>query len=472
MKAPILAITIANEIGVLFIKLKYLLSYVYLGNSRCYNLKEGGGDRMVEKKTHQEKTSAGDKLIGFEYQYYYFLLQILCLESDETIGLEIKDDVHIDYSNGEQVLMQLKHSVQQNASGDIINLRESDTDLWKTIYNWVKTINDIEEGRIDEAAQLNFINRTSFVLVSNKSHNIKNQFILHLENYKKGDCDFQEFKVYLDNKLSELAPAKKSDEVSQVYLYVQELLKQSEKWLEAFFGKLSLLLNEDDLIERIKIKIKEKFIPEERIEAVFSSLDSNIRRDNYISIKSHERLEYSFKELHSRYTKCFNEGRNKKPTIVKTTPTLPEDLENQIFIKQLEDIGIIDKRDSDYIDEVVSLTITKLLTRNNLERWNQEGIIMGTDIEKFEHDSIYIWRRVYKSTYASVKKQLRDEPNSVSDAELNKLANHCLNEVLSKELTIDEYELDLELSNGQYYLLSDRPKIGWKIDWQRVYSDE
>lgn len=102
---------------------------------------------MANLKTHQETTAAEDKSIGFEYQYYYFLYLILGLETGETIGLEIKDDIHIDFQNGNQTLLQLKHSIQTDANGKIINLRESDSDLWKTIYNWIKVINDkVEEN--------------------------------------------------------------------------------------------------------------------------------------------------------------------------------------------------------------------------------------------------------------------------------------------------------------------------------------
>ena len=54
-------------------------------------------------------TRADDKILGFEYQFYYFLLKVLKIDSDETVGFEVKDDVHIE-DNKTLSLIQLKHT--------------------------------------------------------------------------------------------------------------------------------------------------------------------------------------------------------------------------------------------------------------------------------------------------------------------------------------------------------------------------
>ena len=38
-------------------------------------------------------TRADDKILGFEYQFYYFLLEVLKLKDNEIVGFEVKDDV-------------------------------------------------------------------------------------------------------------------------------------------------------------------------------------------------------------------------------------------------------------------------------------------------------------------------------------------------------------------------------------------
>ncbi|MGE9754950.1 ABC-three component system protein [Bacillus inaquosorum] len=432
---------------------------------------------MTNVKSHQEATAAEDKSIGFDYQYYYFLYLILGLGTGESIGLEVKDDIHIDFPDNKQTLLQLKHSVQTNAQGEIINLRESDTDLWKTIYNWVKVINDKTEGREKLDSRIEFIKRTDFILITNKAYNTKNQFLVNLENLKEGKMDTKEFKDYFkkkyDLKLTKKVAKESSEKKGEdkLLLYIKEFLDQEDQWLEEFLKKLSFSLNEDDLIERIKLRIKGKFIPENKIEDVFNSLDSNIRRDNYIAIKKGERIEYSFDNLHERYTRCFLLGRTDRRIIRRDKPSIEEIPEEQLFIKQLEDIGIISKEDDDYQDQVIQRTIAKLITFNNLEKWKQEGELTSTEQESFDRESIYEWRVVFDRTYRRVKRKFREDP-IVDEKELIDLANDCLDDVLSKKLNIQETQLDLEMSNGQYYLLSDKPLVGWRYDWGKRYKNE
>ncbi|WP_121664501.1 hypothetical protein [Metabacillus litoralis] len=432
---------------------------------------------MTKVKSHQDITAAEDKSIGFEYQYYYFLYLILGLESGESIGLEIKDDIHIDYQDGTQTLMQLKHSIQTNAQDEIINLRESDVDLWKTIYNWIKVINDTAEKRKDLNSQLEFIKKTNFILISNKADNTINNFLVNHRKFKDGVFSIEEFKEYLKEKYSagiKKQEDKKDDEKGEnkVLLYIKELLNQNDEWLSVFLEKLSFSLNEDDLFGRIRLRIKAKFVPEDNIDDVFNSLDSNIRRDNYITIKQRGRIEYSFDDLYEKYTRCFLLGKTNKKVVRRDKPIIEGNPEEQLFIKQLEDIGVISEEDDDYKDQVIKRTIAKLLTFNNLEQWKQEGEIMSLEKDRFDEESIYEWEVIFNSTYSKLKRKLRLKGTHVDENELIDLANLCLDEILSKKLNIDETQLDLEMSNGQFYLLSDKPLIGWRYDWGKRYKNE
>ena len=113
----------------------------------CKNI---GGNVMKEMSSFQENVSADKTSIGFEYQFYYFIYKILGLKQGDKLGYEVKDDVHLELSNGEYILMQLKHSMKEKSDGSISNLTTKDIDLWKTIYNWINMINEIDEGKYNE----------------------------------------------------------------------------------------------------------------------------------------------------------------------------------------------------------------------------------------------------------------------------------------------------------------------------------
>jgi hypothetical protein len=43
---------------------------------------------------HQDKVSAGEIGIAFDFQFYYFLYRLLQMGKGESVGFEILDDVH------------------------------------------------------------------------------------------------------------------------------------------------------------------------------------------------------------------------------------------------------------------------------------------------------------------------------------------------------------------------------------------
>ena len=124
---------------------------------------------MATGKSFTEKTAAPGASAGFEYQYYYFLYRLLNLKKGQSVGLEIKDDVHTDLQNDVQLLFQLKHTIQKQANNSPIALSELDSDLWKTLHNWASVIVDPVDKRALEQDQIDFVKRTEFHLVTNKS---------------------------------------------------------------------------------------------------------------------------------------------------------------------------------------------------------------------------------------------------------------------------------------------------------------
>lgn len=69
----------------------------------------------MSKKPHTETTNADKTALGFDFQYYFFILKLLHLKPGESIGLEVIDDVHTTtLDNDCQIYYQVKHTIHEN----------------------------------------------------------------------------------------------------------------------------------------------------------------------------------------------------------------------------------------------------------------------------------------------------------------------------------------------------------------------
>jgi hypothetical protein len=408
-------------------------------------------------------TSAETKSIGFDYQYYYFLLNLLKLRAGQTVGLEVKDDVHIELPNGMLVLVQLKHSIQTNSNGSIQNLTERDFDLWKTLCNWINVIQDRVEGRNTSAKQLEFLKNTKFVLVSNKSHSNRNKFFTYLANLNGKTISIIDFKEYLKSLI-----VTTEDSLSNKPLlgYMQSLYDLSDKILVEFISKLEFNLDEDNLITKIKDEIRGHFIPKERIDDVYAYLNSSLRDNIYIDVKSNNKIVYTHEEFLNKYRNCF--GRMGTLPIRKHDPIIPDNYTSQPFIKQLIDIGDVNINEK---DQIISYTRLRLLMYNNMKDWLQNGELTGPQKENFDKICIRYWDNSFKALHRRNKININSgiRPEDLEN-DIIQAANDCLYELRKVVLKVENQDLDIEISNGQFYQLSDELIIGWHFNWQKKYK--
>lgn len=401
---------------------------------------------MEKEKSFTEKTSAGDTSIGFDYQYYYFLLRILNLRIGQSAGLEIKDDVHTELDADINILYQVKHTVQTNATGAPIALTELDADLWKTLYNWSQVISDKADGREEIAAQLKFVDKTEFHLVTNKSHSKSNNFLQLVIDFHGGDGDFEPLRAHIDN----LATKTQDVGIKKYILAVAQLELTVKK---KFFENVRFELELEDIIGRVKRSIREKIIDVEKIDAVFERLDSRIRSDNFLAVKDGKAIKIDFEEFSKRYAKIFDDARNKKLVYYRFEPDLPQDIFAQRFIKRLLEVGDIASTDG---ERAVQYTKYKLRISKYLERWVQEGNLVSDEVEDFHDDVFLRWENEFHGSFRKC----------ANVAEIVDSALDLLTMLRREQFRLSETSLDTKLSNGELYYLSDIGRIGWHRDWR------
>lgn len=196
-----------------------------------------------ELNKYQEKHTDDTKSIGFDYQFYYFMYLVLQLKPGEKIGFEIKDDIHIEKNSGGIELFQAKHSTQTKSTGEIENLTELDSDLWKTIEYWVECINKTTDKE-------SFINSHFFRLITNKSKTI-NEFVSKLELYKRGDETSENIFLYL----KELSNKTRDQNIKDS---IKKIISLPKKYSKKFLARITIITDQTKIIQRIKNCIWEK----------------------------------------------------------------------------------------------------------------------------------------------------------------------------------------------------------------------
>ena len=406
---------------------------------------------MDNVATIQEKHTAGAQAVAFDYQFYYFMYLALELKHGDKIGFEVKDDVHIDQKDGTTILFQAKHTVSDKKDGTPQNLTTLDVDLWKTLSTWADMIKATES----------ILQNHCFYLVTNKGEG-NNEFITALSLFKT-DND-------VDKMVGLLNDLKSKTQNDEIKTFINNVLSLKKKRTKSFFSKLTIATNIDDIIDRVKIKIFEVCRNKDLVDAVFDSLSSNMNMAKYLDIKDRKKFEITFDDFNNRFGKCFRVAFEHKPLPKRKYPiNLPDNLEEQTFVKQLLDIGEVVSGSP----QIINYTTQMLQVMNHLSDWTENNIVLPTEMDEFEREAILKWQNEFRAKYRQIERQI-NTGNSIEDleADIQNLGLQLIDFLRRENLAFAGDTLGIELSNGHYYALSDRPEIGWHYDWERKYKSE
>lgn len=387
-----------------------------------------------------ERTSAAKTELGFEYQFYYFLNQLLQLKKGESVSWEVEDDVCRKLNNGVEVFFQIKHTVQKKSDGTPTYLTNLDGDLWKTLDLWVNIIKKADEQKL-------FIQNRKFILGSNKSE--KKETIYHeIEKLRNGTVSIKEIRKDISNLVTNNA---------DIQRYVKNCLSLSDNILEGFFKHIEFDLGEEDIIQQCKDSIETKLIKKEKIDYVFNEIHSLIRTDLYDKLKNDKKGEVTFEEFSLKTRRIFDKYRSGELVFFKDANNLPQKIEEQIFIKQLVDIDDLKLSENEIILEYTQF---KLFLENTLAQWLEVGDITESEINDYYKNCITQWKTIFRKEYRNItdKSLYKDIGIKILDALRDKIFN------------FGNQRLDIQLSHGTIYHLSDIPKIGFIKDWENRYG--
>jgi hypothetical protein len=400
---------------------------------------------MASTATHADKTNAADKSIGFDYQYYYFLLQVLNLKVGQSVGFEVKDDVHTELDQYRNIFYQLKHTTQVAADGLPVALTKLDKDMWKTFYNWAMVISDKAAGREHIDKQLEFTRNSEFHLVANKKQSDSNTIFEAINN-------LQAHSIAIDSAKLALEAAEKATSDESIKAYIKKVLSLESSVLENFLLSIKFELDVTDIIGLVQQAVQEFHIEKAKVRDVLASIDSDLREYIFGRVKNGEAVVLSFEDFHTRFRKHFNDARSTKLTIKSFSPSMPDNIFAQVFIQRLIEVKFLNTTD---IEIAADLTIQKLQLAMHLDHWEKTGEITSKDISALHSDVKTLWQGKFRTDFIDCE---------VKDIE--KIGRGILREMLGATFPLCDDLLSTQHSNGEIYHLSDLRGIGWHKDWE------
>ena len=402
---------------------------------------------------HQDKISAEKNSIGFDFQFLYFIYNLIALEPNQVVGYEVKDDVHLELPTGEHIYMQLKHSLNTKANGETENLTEKDIDLWKTIYNWLVIISETSN---EQDIQLKFIANTTFIMVTNKSDG-GNPFVQKVIKFKNKLIDSNEFKQYVQ-KLKDSCKGEKAASV-KLKLYIDKMLQTSNNILEAFILKMDFNFNFNSVQENLTNRILAKNIDARFVESALHEIIGTFELWKFNKVKNNQKILIDFDMVDKKIKPILQKARSKELPRRKGTLIIPTELKSQAFIKELLLIDDIDEEDDKLM---LQFTTYKMEIFNLINQSIADGYITEVDQQELEEEAITIWINKHRKVH---KKNI----NIHDITQLNISAQQCIDDLREKKLSLSYDVLSIQESNGLFYSLSDVDAIGWQYKWKEKY---
>lgn len=415
---------------------------------------------MPKEKLHtaEEIHSAMDKIGGFTYQFYCFLLHLLKMKRGETVSFEKLDDAAKESENL-ITLYQTKHSVQVDVNGETMAFSDRSKDLWKAIDVWRKLIIGNPKRSIEE--QKKFIEEHEFHFVSNKP--LTNNILLRLCKNAEDGAGNETIDVMLEKITQEGKSRKEGKEESKcrtVQMMIDDLrnFELREKFLKKI--KFETKIQGDiqkECIQHIADGIR---FSDEEAKNVFDDFFTEAVKDFFEYADKGIPLSYTFEEQKKRFERVFQYHREEKLDFRIVMQPYKKDFIDLVCIQQLIKVKDFNTSDTAQIAMYASHFYS---FKNRYDQLHEDSKILEKEDNEFRSDAITFWNNEFRNAYD-------DMDETATDEDIVKKAKKILYEVRKHNLKLRNEDLGITISNGAYYYLSDECIIGWHRDWKEFFK--
>lgn len=395
---------------------------------------------------HLEQTAADKSALGFEYQDLVLVNTLLGLKPGEKIGLEVFDDIHTENISDDLCLIQVKHSLLGG------NITERDIDLWKTLYNWLKSLPELPQGK-----------NITFQIYSNKTLN--NQNLIVLLNSAKANKEkivAAISDIFTDIKAKE-SLKDKADSVNPIFKYAEALATAKKEEIEFILERFYFHTDTASVTQQINDKLLYLAVPSTKLDDTRKFVVGAYKEYKVASIVGGEKviITYDTFRIQMGFERILRSSRSNEVDYDRFYDKYYHFQQlgelsflTSTFSYQLKDIGLPH-------EDVIEHGIEMLATTDLIRDLKKEGDFTHQDDARLAAQCEISWKKIHRQAHSTFNQEASQSLLA---------AQACYDATLKKELKLNNISLPDGFSKGKFIALSDLPSIGWKVDWKELYS--
>ena len=322
------------------------------------------GSENTSRKTNINNTHVPDKVYAFMVQSHYMLYELLNCKKGDYVSVEVFDDIGVERSDGSRDAIQMKSALSNRNP-----VSNKAVDLWKTMYNWLISV-ESGELHLENTKFILFINVDKSGTIVESFHSAESK-----ENASKAWVEAKEYFYDNQGNLKEIGNEYKE--------YIEYFFQDKKK---EFAVKIIEKFELKKCIENYTVTVRKEFdkaaIPEDIIEPVYLGvigwIDVKVTKmveDGYPIIISQEDYEKQLRVLYREYNQRHSLMTH---SVEPSNQEIQRELQKKrVYIEQLEII------DCDYTEKVEAIND---YLRAAIDRtiWAENGDISLQSLQTYE----------------------------------------------------------------------------------------
>lgn len=393
------------------------------------------------KSVKLSSTHVPDKVYAYSLQVRHMMYELLDCKEGDCVSVEVFDDIGVEKSDGTKDAIQAKSALSNR---NPVSARA--TDLWKTLYNWLISV---QEKEID-------INCTNFKLLItvDKHGNIVDAFNDAI-TYEQSSLAWEEARLEFYDK--EEKEKKFGDEYASYVrtFFAKENKSDACKIIQNFKLKTLSKKHTEILYEKFEEKT---IISKESLDIMFVYMLGWIDKRTAELVEDRKPIIIYNKDFRNELTAKYREV-NQKFSLVEIAPKPSEQMINnelealRVYVEQLDIVNC------DYTDKIEAVS-DYLRASANRTAWAEKGDISKDSISLFSEELVRVWRNKKKIIAITQK-----------NTEANERGQLLYYQCKDNQIDMGSFVAPSFFTSGCFHALADDESIGWHPEYKKILKE-